>query len=135
MTGMKEVEFINLEGVIWEDSRGFSFFPLKGRGANPEQLTQNFHLVSLNPGTTRGNHLHPCQWEWLYPFHGTGLFRWEPRPGDLRESLVTGDRVLIHIPPGIPHALHNPGPKPLYLLAWQEGKAEEGEDTVPYPLD
>jgi len=36
--------------------------------------------VSIAPGSP-GNHLHPERWEWLYPFHGTGFFLWEPHPG------------------------------------------------------
>jgi len=133
-TIMDDVHFIDLFGEIREDSRGFSFYPLKGRAESPERLPGAFHLVSIAPGTLRGNHLHPGHWEWLYPFHGTGYFTWEPQPGDLQERLVSGYRVIIRIPPGMPHALRNPGPEPIYLLAWREGKGEEAEETVPYML-
>jgi mannose-6-phosphate isomerase-like protein (cupin superfamily) len=47
---------------------------------------------------------------------------------------VSGRRLLIRIPPGVAHALRNPGPEPLYLLAWREGKTDATEDTVPYML-
>ena len=126
-----DVEFIDLLTEIWEDSRGFSFYPLKGRVDDPQSLPGAFHLVSIAPGEVRGNHLHPDRWEWLYPFHGTGFFMWEPNPGDLRERLVSGHHLLIRIPPGVAHALQNPGPEPIYLLAWREGEIETAEDTVP----
>jgi len=85
----------------------------------------------------RGNHLHPGRQEWLYPFHGTGRFIWEDTAGQRRERLISGHRLLIRIPPGVAHALQNPGPEPLYLLAWREGEGEppgEVQETVPYLL-
>lgn len=131
---MDAIQFIDLTRELQEDSRGFNFYPLKGRAQKPERLPEDFHLVSIAPGQVRGNHLHPGRWEWLYPFHGTGFFMWEPHPGDLRERMVSGRRLLIRIPPGMAHALRNPGPEPLYLLAWQEGETDAAEDTVPYRL-
>ena len=131
---MEVVEFIDLTLEIREDARGFSFYPLSGRVSEPKKLAGAFHLVSIAPGQVRGNHAHPGSVEWLYPFHGQGLFLWEPRPGKLQERLVSGHRLIIRIPPGVPHALRNPGPEPLYLLAWREGEADSPADTVPYPL-
>jgi len=131
---MESVQFFDLSQEIREDSRGFSFYPLIGRVQVPDKLPEAFHLVSIGPGQVRGNHLHPGRWEWLYPFHGTGYFMWEPHPGDLRERMVSSRRLLIRIPPGVPHALRNPGPEPLYLLAWREGETDPAEDTVPYLL-
>jgi oxalate decarboxylase/phosphoglucose isomerase-like protein (cupin superfamily) len=132
---MESVQFFDLSGEILEDPRGFSFYPLKGRVQKPEELPEAFHLVAIAPGQVRGHHLHPHRWEWLYPFHGRGNFIWEPRPGHRRERLVSGPALIIRIPPGVAHALSNPGPEPLYLLAWREGGAGPGEDTVPYVLD
>jgi len=131
---MEAVKFIDLSREIREDSRGFSFYPLKGRVQEVDKVAEAFHLVTIAPGRVRGNHVHPGRWEWLYPFHGTGYFMWEPHPGDLRERLVSGNRLLIRIPPGVAHALRNPGPGPLYVLAWREGEGDSGEDTVPYLL-
>lgn len=131
---MEIVEFIDLTQELWEDPRGFSFYPLKGRTEDPATIPDAFHLVSIAPGQVRGNHLHPGRWEWLYPFHGTGYFRWEPHPGDIQERLVSGHRLLIRIPPGVAHALRNPGPEPLYLLAWREGEPDSTQETVPHVL-
>ena len=131
---MEAVQFFDISREIREDSRGFSFYPLKDRVQEPGTIPEAFHLVSIAPGQVRGNHLHPERWEWLYPFHGTGFFLWEPHPGDLRERMVSGRRLLIRIPPGVAHAVRNPGPEPLYLLAWREGGPDAADDTVPYRL-
>jgi hypothetical protein len=49
---------------------------------------------------------------------------------------ITGDRTLVHIPPGLAHAVTNPGPERLYLLAWRQasGPGPPAPDTVPHPL-
>ena len=130
---METVEFIDLTGELWEDPRGFSFYPLKGRAEDPAKLPDAFHLVSIAPGQVRGNHLHPGRWEWLYSFHGTGIFRWKAQSGELLERTISGHRFLIRIPPGVAHSLRNLGPDPIYLLAWREGEADT-DDTVPHPL-
>jgi uncharacterized RmlC-like cupin family protein len=117
---MTAVQFIDLNGEIHADDRGMSFFPWQGRLQAPEELNRTFHLVSIRPGHARGNHLHPGHAEWLYPFHGEGILVWEVAPGQVQDRLISGDCTLVYIPPGIPHAVKNPGPEILYLLAWRE---------------
>jgi oxalate decarboxylase/phosphoglucose isomerase-like protein (cupin superfamily) len=133
---MAEVRFIDLAGEINADARGISFFPWQGRPQAPGDLLRTFHLISIRPGQTRGNHLHPGHAEWLYPFHGSGVFTWEAAPGQVREMTVSGDRTLIHIPPGFAHAITNPGPEILYLLAWRQSASPglAGLETVSRPL-
>lgn len=133
---MPAVEFIDLAGEIKEDPRGFSFFPWRGRRRKPEDLLRTFHLLSIRPGQSRGNHLHPGHSEWLYTFHGAGVLIWEEQPGQLRQREVTGNQTLIRIIPGVAHALRNPGPEMLYLLAWREVAAPGAGApvTVPRPL-
>jgi oxalate decarboxylase/phosphoglucose isomerase-like protein (cupin superfamily) len=133
---MAEVQFIDLDGQIRGDARGLSFFPWQGRLTAPGDLFKTFHLVSIRPGHTRGNHLHPGQAECLYPFHGAAVLLWEAAPGEVREQVIKGDRTLIYIRPGVPHALSNPGPEILYLLAWREaaGPGPNDPETVPHPL-
>jgi oxalate decarboxylase/phosphoglucose isomerase-like protein (cupin superfamily) len=133
---MADVEFLDLSGEIREDSRGFSLFPWQDRVQAPRDLLRTFHLISILPGQSRGHHAHPGYRECLLTFHGAGVFLWEPRPGEAQERLLTGNRTLVRIPPGIPHALRNPGPEILYLLAWRE-RAETGPEepeTEPHPL-
>jgi uncharacterized RmlC-like cupin family protein len=134
---MAEVQFIDLSGEIHADARGMSFFPWQRRLSEPQVLLASFHLVSIRPGQTRGNHLHPGHAEWLYPFHGAGVIRWEAASGQVREQVIAGDRTLIYIPPGLAHALTNPGPEILYLLAWREevgAATAAAPETVPHPV-
>jgi oxalate decarboxylase/phosphoglucose isomerase-like protein (cupin superfamily) len=132
---MAEVQFIDISREIHSDARGMSFFPWQGRLHEPGDLLKTFHLISISPGHTRGNHLHPSHTEWLYPFHGNGVLIWETDPGQVNERLISGDRTLIQVPPGIPHALTNPGPEILYLLAWREEvKAVAAPETVPHQI-
>jgi quercetin dioxygenase-like cupin family protein len=130
---MTAVAFIDLTGEILTDPRGISFFPFKDRVRQPELLTRNFHLVSIEPGQVRGNHAHPGQVEWLYPFHGHGEFLWQEPGGAKQERRLAGGRVLIRITPGVAHAMRNPGPEVIYLLAWREpADGVQGQpDTVP----
>ena len=133
---MPEVQFIDLSGAIKADARGMSFFPWQGRLKAPGDLLPTFHLISILPGQSRGHHLHPGHAEWLYPFHGRGVLTWEAAPGQIQERVILGDRTLIHIPAGLAHAVTNPGPEILYLLAWREaaGDSHADPDTIPHPL-
>jgi oxalate decarboxylase/phosphoglucose isomerase-like protein (cupin superfamily) len=132
---MKEVVFFDIQSEIYQDARGLSFHPLKGRLRQPEKIAASLHLVSILPGQSRGNHLHPEQAEWLYPFEGAGVFVWQEVNGEVRERPISGHDTVIFIPPGIAHALRNPGPEVMFLLAWREseGGTEENE-TLPHPL-
>ena len=133
---MAEVQFIDLSREITAGARGLSFFPWQGRLQAPQGLLDTFHLISIRPGQSRGHHLHPGHGEWLYPFHGHAVFTWEAAPGQVRERVISGDRTLIRIPPGLAHAVTNPGPELLYLLAWREvsGPGPGDPKTIPHTL-
>ncbi len=133
---MTEVQFIDLSGEINADARGMSFFPWQGRLQEPGDLLRTFHLISIRSGQTRGQHLHPGHEEWLYPFHGIGLFTWEAPSGQIRKQIIKGGRTLIRVPPGFAHAVTNPEPEILYLLAWRQpvGPGLADPETVPHPL-
>jgi oxalate decarboxylase/phosphoglucose isomerase-like protein (cupin superfamily) len=132
---MVDVEFIEIAAEIHRGERGFSLFPWQDRVRDPREVLRTGHLVSIRPGQTRGNHLHPGHEEWLYLFHGKGLLVWE-KEGHIQEEMVTGGHTLIRIPPGVAHALTNPGPEILYLLAWRQpvGRSATGPETVAKPI-
>ncbi|MDD2901132.1 MAG: cupin domain-containing protein [Syntrophales bacterium] len=133
---MAGVEFIDLAGKIHEDPRGFVLFPWQEGVPEPQDLFRTFHLISIAPGQVRGNHLHPGYREYLLTFHGEGILTWEEPAGEVRERRLRGHRTLVLIPPGIGHALTNPGPEILYLLAWREptGSAAAEPETIPHPV-
>jgi oxalate decarboxylase/phosphoglucose isomerase-like protein (cupin superfamily) len=133
---MSEIHCIDLSEEIKADDRGISLFPWQGRFKVPGDLPATFHLISIRPGQSRGHHLHPGQAEYLYPFHGRAVFIWEAASGQVRERVISGETTLIHIPPGLAHAVTNPGPELLYLLAWREvsGPGPGEPETVPHPL-
>ena len=132
---MTNVEFIDISKEMHGDIRGFGFFPWQGGVADPREVLRTCHLCSIRPGQTRGNHYHPGHVEWLFTFHGIGVLVWEAA-GEIRERQVSGDHTLIRIPPGINHALTNPGPEILYLLAWREvsGGGPTEPESVRRPL-
>jgi quercetin dioxygenase-like cupin family protein len=133
---MDTVEFIDIAAEVREDSRGTSLCPWQGRIHDPQDFLATFHLVSIQPGQTRGNHLHPRHLEWLYPFHGAGAFLWQTPGEKVQEKLLFGHSTIIRIPPGVAHAVRNVGPEMLYLLAWQErgGQGPGEPETVRHPL-
>jgi oxalate decarboxylase/phosphoglucose isomerase-like protein (cupin superfamily) len=120
---MADVEFSAVSGKLPRDERGFAFFPWPGEVRDPGEILPTCHLVSIQPGHTRGNHYHPGHEEWLFAFHGDGIITWEAA-GEIREQRVSGEGTLIRIPPGIAHAVTNPGPEVLYLLAWRQAAGE-----------
>jgi dTDP-4-dehydrorhamnose 3,5-epimerase-like enzyme len=132
---MAVVEFLELFEEIKEDPRGFVFFPWQGRTEvqEPRDVLRTFHLVSIASGEVRGNHLHPGHQEYLFTFGGEGILAWEEKKGEVRERRLSGHRTLMRIPPGIAHALRNPGPEMLFLLAWREriGNASEEPESIP----
>ncbi|MBM4273522.1 MAG: cupin domain-containing protein [Deltaproteobacteria bacterium] len=118
---MAEVEFIDLAPHLNEDPRGLAYFPWQTQELrDPASALRTFHLISIVPGQVRGNHFHPAYEEWLYVFHGRGIFRWETGTAEVRERLIADGRTMIRIPPGVAHAIENPGPEILYLIAWRE---------------
>jgi uncharacterized RmlC-like cupin family protein len=133
---MANVEFIDLSENIHEDQRGLSFFPWTGKVGNPQDILKSFHLVSVAPKAVRGNHLHPGHIEWLYLFHSPGELIWEATPSEVKEQRVAGNRTLIRIPAGVAHAVRNPGPGFLYLMAWREpvNTVPTEPETLPRPL-
>ncbi len=109
--------------------RGWSVEPvasaLLGAGG-----VKNIHLVSMQPGTIRGNHVHERQSEWVVTFGGRCLAAALDAQGRREERVFGPDElVLIEIPPGVPHAFKNTGREVGYLLALcSEPYIEENSD-------
>lgn len=130
-----DVQFLALGDALRQDERGFVYFPFQyplAVSPSLEMLT-SCHIISILPSQMRGQHQHPYKTEWLYVFHGQGLFFWRDRDNYLQKRLLDGNHTLVVIPPGIPHTLRNEGPDSLYLLSWRvtRGPDQDEPDTVP----
>jgi len=94
-----------------EDERGFSFFlealPIK-----------KFHIVSVNPGAVRGNHLHDYE-EILCIIGGHGAAEITLEDSDKSYTFIIKEKyTLLKIPPYTKHKVKNIGNKIFYLICF-----------------
>lgn len=125
------IKRVDIQKASWSDERGWGVEPLKAAGLSPENLG-NLHVVSMAPGSVRGNHLHPKSTEWIQVLGGPVEIAWRSgEAGERHSSIVEGDRtVLFEIPPGVSHALRNNSRETIFLCCF----ADAGErDTVHIP--
>ncbi len=100
----------------------FYFAPFK----IPELIPQinidwtTFHIVSMEPGTIRGNHFHPQVTEWLFFCGGPILLAWQdPDSETIQKNLIANNHSFAIIPPGVNHAVKNTGNQVVYLIAFR----------------
>ncbi len=115
---MRQIKKVNLERHRWGDERGWGVNPLEAasfEGAAPG----NLHIVSMNPGATRGNHHHTKTTEWLLICGGPARFAWRsPEDNSIHNEIINGDEpLLVEIPPAVDHAVINVSEHVIYLLS------------------
>ena len=117
---MAQVQFIQAEEAFNQTVRGWVFFPFQAEVV-PFNLVDGttFHIVKTEPGEIRGNHLHPGVEEYLHVFGGRSVFHWRDDEGRKKSRELDNDYTIIRIPAGTPHALSNPGPGPVFLVAFR----------------
>jgi len=82
----------------------------------------------MEPGTIRGNHVHPNVTEWLLFCGGPILLVWQDPDSDTtRQTLVDNHHTLVIIPPGVKHAIKNIGEGILYLVAFRSPASSPSE--------
>ena len=112
------------------DDRGWVANPLIIAGIAEE--LRHLHVVSLNPGTVRGNHRHQTYREWLFVFGGEYDFYWNTGNEIMKKSVGETENYTIEIPPGINHAIKNVSQKVIYLTAYQDADMKRiSLDTFP----
>ena len=118
--GQAEVEFIEAKEAFNQSVKGWVFFPFQAE-ALPFNLVDgtSYHVVKTEPGEIRGNHLHPGVEEWLHIFGGVSVFHWQTSDGERHRREIDNDYTVIRIKIGVPHAVSNPGPNPVYLVAFR----------------
>jgi UDP-2-acetamido-2,6-beta-L-arabino-hexul-4-ose reductase len=118
---MAEPRQIDLTEITRTDARGWSLNPVAASGLDVGE-TGNHHLVSIRPGTARGNHVHSDATEWLFVFEGPATIVWrsptQPKPEELH--LKGGGPWLIEVPPLVEHAIENRGDADCYLFVFYD---------------
>ena len=112
------------------DDRGFVCFPFDG-DALLNGRYYNVHIPSLNPGTVRGNHVHPEKEECIVIMGRKCRVVAEDQATKVREELYFQDQpdsVLV-FPPNVAHAIKNEGNEILYLVCYN--LREGGEEGMP----
>ena len=114
------------------EKRGWSVEPaaseLLGSG-----FVKNVHVVSMEPGTVRGNHVHAKQQEFVMVFGGRCLVVAEDENGKREEMTVEPDELLLfEIRPNIKHAFKNIDHHTMHLLAYTDTPYDrENPDVKP----
>lgn len=119
------------------DKRGWNVHPFDEAGLAKGALS-NLHVVSMAPGTTRGNHLHKRQTEQILPVGGPCLFKAaDPRTGERHEEVFDAERpVHVRVAPGIAHVFKNISDHVVYLVCAGDTAYDPlNSDSEPFPLD
>ena len=118
---MTEPKQIDLTELQRNDERGWSLNPILASGLAADRMG-NLHVVSVRPGTARGNHYHNDATEWLLLFAGPATILWrsptQPEPQEL--DLKEGGPWLFEIPALVEHAIVNRADSDCYLLAFHD---------------
>ncbi|HOO56154.1 MAG TPA: cupin domain-containing protein [bacterium] len=116
----------------FRDERGWNTHPV-----DEAQLAaggfSNIHLVSMEPGTIRGNHRHFEQTEQVLIIGGPCLFVAADRESGEKFERVfqPGELFRITLAPGLPHAFKNIGDSVCYLLCASDVAFDpENPDTI-----
>jgi len=118
-----------IELATKEDERGFMIKPFEGKERNS---IYNVHLVSLNPGTVRGNHFHPTQREYIFIMgHKAKLVMVDSATGTRSEKILEGKGcLLIIVPPKVAHAVKNISNETIYLLCYTDNPLSPEKDVI-----
>jgi dTDP-4-dehydrorhamnose 3,5-epimerase-like enzyme len=102
---------------VSRDARGWNTHPFD-ESALREGAFANIHMVSMEPGSIRGNHKHIIQTEQVLIVGGPVLFvALGEAAGERFEKIFQpGEQLLIAIAPGVAHVFHNIGSVTTYLL-------------------
>ena len=135
---MNTLEIISLPERLRQEPRGWSFFPFQESPLkNGLELDwASFHLVSMEPGSIRGNHVHPRVTEWLLFLGAPFLLVWQDEGSDLlQQRRVADHHTLVIIPPRVKHAVQNLSAGPIYLTAFRSlAPDSSATETLAAPL-
>ena len=118
---MRSIRPVELKRNTWKDERGWGINPLDALGTKAD-IPKNLHVVSLKPGTARGNHYHPTATEWVLVFGGRARIVWKAVKADSAQQIYVDDSepALFEIPPDIEHAVVNDSANDIYLAVFYD---------------
>jgi dTDP-4-dehydrorhamnose 3,5-epimerase-like enzyme len=116
---MQGFEVIELDG--YKDQRGWNTHPIPYELMEEHKL-DNVHIVSLEPGTVRGNHIHTRQTEYIFIMGGPcRVAAVNPKTAELSDLIVlAGDLYLFKVLPGVGHGFKNIGLTTIYALCFSD---------------
>jgi len=107
---------LDLSAYSWEDARGWGLNLLKASlGTDP--TIGDLHVVSMEPGSVRGNHFHDAGVEWLLILNGPVDVIWSKPSGTSQKERIIEFPALYRIPPGVAHAVINVSAGVVFLVA------------------
>lgn len=133
---MPKVKKNDLTLHTYKDFRGWVANPIKKTALSSKEFG-HIHIVSLEPGTLRGNHYHNIQNEWAIVFGGKYLFAWlDKDKNEIIEEIIEEDNfITFEIPSSIPHVFKNIDQKTIYLMAYYDQEFDpKNPDTVKHNL-
>lgn len=128
MNGIREIE---LKDNTWSDTRGWGVNPIDIVGLSNKPIGR-LHMVSLTPGSVRGNHSHKGSTEWLLVSGGPAKIAWRRLDQKSIEMILVkqDEPALFEILSLTEHAIMNTGQKDIFLLAFCD---QEDRETFPCP--
>ena len=113
---VKEIEF-------YEDDRGWCIRPISDDDIK-DGIISDIHMVSMKPGTIRGNHYHVNKTEHILIIGSTCRVLVVDNNTKEREEkiLENNEKDLFVIPPGVTHAIENIGNDASYLFCFSHVK-------------
>jgi len=117
--------------TFFSDPRGWVIEPVQEELLSAQR---NVHVVLSHPGAVRGNHYHKRSTE-VFVLMGPGLVRIREAGGIRDITVPEGEAFRFTIPPGVAHAMQNPGPKPMVLMSFNTQPHDRAHpDTWPEML-
>jgi dTDP-4-dehydrorhamnose 3,5-epimerase-like enzyme len=92
---------------------------------------REMHMVSIDSGMVRGNHVHRAGNEALIVrYDSPWIFAWQQAGQSIRQRTFNGNGVqLLLIPAGLVHALKNCGTTPMHLVSCSDCHADASDTS------
>jgi oxalate decarboxylase/phosphoglucose isomerase-like protein (cupin superfamily) len=135
---MNALRIVSLPDRFRLEPRGWAFTPFTESPLTSGMSLDwtSFHTVSLEPGSLRGNHVHPRVTEWLFFCGSPFLIAWQDEGSDtVQQKQIADHHTFLVIPPRVKHAVKNTGNEWLYLVAFRSRTdGSEEPETLATPL-